>query len=194
MIEGTISFVEQSLNAYLQHKMQFKEERVISSNLVEQDGSMAIRDDNKVVISLVDIDQESIMRNSSRYQTRPDGTKQAAFPSVHLNLFLMVSCFFPSSNYKEGLKYLSNIILFFQGRPVFTNTTHPQLNKYNIEKLSFEMYHPDYQARNNLWTILGIKYLPSVIYKVKMLSFSDDLLREELPAITALENEKQIKP
>lgn len=191
MIEGTISFIEQALHTYLKDKMQYKDERVISSNLIEQDGSMAIRDGNKVVISLIDLDQESTVRNSERVQTRPNGMKQLAFPPIRLNLYIMVSCLFPSSNYKEGLKYLSNIILFFQGRPVFTNSTYPQLNDYGIEKLSFEMYHPDYQARNNLWTILGIKYLPSVIYKVKMLTFSDDTIREELPAISTLKHTNQ---
>jgi len=187
MIEGTISFIEESLNAYLQDKMNFKEERVISSNLVEQDGSIAIRDDNRVVITLVDLDQEASLKNSNRIEIRQGGSVKTVLPPVNLNLFIMFSCFFTSANYKEGLKYLSNIILFFQGRPLFTNTAYPQLNKYGIEKLSFEIYHPDYQARNNMWTILGIKYLPSIIYKVKMLSFSDQLVREDLPAITTLD-------
>ena len=112
---------------------------------------------------------------------------------VNLNLFIMFSCFFTSDNYKEGLKYLSNIILFFQGRPLFTSQAYPQLIKYGIDRLSFEMYHPDYQARNNLWTILGIKYLPSVIYKVKLLSFSDQQVREEIPAITSLDQNNDDK-
>lgn len=193
MIEGTISFIEEQLNAYLQNKMGFKEERVISSNLVEQDGSIAIRNDNRVVISLVDLDQESTLKNSNRFEMAPDGSTRQILPAVHLNLLIMFSCFFNSANYKEGLKYLSNIILFFQGRPVFTNNSHPQLNKYGIEKISFEMYHPDYQARNNLWTILGLKYLPSVIYKVKVLTFRDKMLKEELPAITVLEQTQKSK-
>ncbi len=190
MIEGAISFIEESLNAYLQDKMNYKEERVISSNLVEQDGSMAIRDDNRVVITLVDLDQEPSLKNANRLEMRPGGSTKTVLPPVNLNLFIMFSCFFISSNYKEGLKYLSNIILFFQGRPLFTNQSHPSLNKYGIERLSFEIYHPDYQARNNMWTILGIKYLPSIIYKVKMLSFSDQLVKEDLPAITALDQNK----
>ena len=188
MIEGTITFIEQSLNAYLQAKMNFKEERVISSNLIEQDGSLAVRDNNRVVISLVDLDQESSLKNSNRFEVRrEDGSTKTTFPAVNLNLYIMFSCYFTSSNYKEGLKYLSNIILFFQGRPIFDHKNYPELAKHDIEKLSFEMYHPDYQARNNLWTILGLKYLPSVIYKVKMLTLRDQLLQQELPMITKLE-------
>jgi len=190
MIEGTISFIEEHLNAYLQDKMNFKEERVISSNLVEQDGSIAIRDDNRVVISLVDLDQEASLKNSNRMEISSDGSARSVLPSVNLNLYIMFSCFFTSDNYKEGLKYLSHIILFFQGRPLFTSQSYPQLKKYGIEKLSFEIYHPDYQARNNLWTILGIKYLPSVIYKIKMLSFSERILKEDLPAISKLDQNK----
>ena len=187
MIEGTVSFIEESLNAYLQNKMNFKEERVISSNLVEQDGSVAIRDDNRVVISLVDLDEEPSLKNANRMDISSTGVKRSVLPPVNLNLYIMFSCFFTSDNYKVGLKYLSNIILFFQGRPLFTSQSYPQLSKYGIEKLSFEIYHPDYQARNNMWTILGIKYLPSIIYKVKMLSRSDQLVGEELPAISVLD-------
>ena len=194
MIEGTISFIEESLNAYLQDKMNFREERVISSNLVEQDGSVAIRDDNRVVISLVDLDQEPALKNSGRMEIRTTGSTKSVLPPINLNLYIMFSCFFTSDNYKEGLKYLSNIILFFQGRPLFTSQSYPQLNKYDIEKLSFEMFHPDYQVRNNMWTILGIKYLPSIIYKVKVLSFRDRLVKEDLPAISALDqNETKSK-
>ncbi len=187
MIEGTITFIEATLNAYLQNKMNFKEERVISSNLVEQDGSIAIRDDNRVVISLVDLDQEPTLKNSNRMEFRPGGSTKAVLPPVNLNLYIMFSCFFTSENYKEGLKYLSNIILFFQGRPLFTSQSYPQLKNSGINKLSFEIYHPDYQARNNMWTILGLKYLPSIIYKVKMLSFSDQLIKEDLPAISVVD-------
>jgi hypothetical protein len=187
MIDGTISFIEETLSAYLKDKMNFKDDKVICSNLVEQDGSIAIKEENRVVITLVDLDQEASLKNSNRQEMRPGGSMKSVFPPVNLNLFVMFSCMFASTNYKEGLKYLSHIILFYQGRPLFTNTAYPQLNKFGIEKLSFEIYHPDYQARNNMWTILGIKYLPSIIYKVKMLSFSDTLVKEDLPAITALD-------
>lgn len=187
MIEGTISFIEETLNAYLQNKMNFKEERVISSNLVEQDGSVAIRDDNRVVISLVDLDQEPSLKNSNRVEISPEGSKKSIQPPINLNLYIMFSCFFTSDNYKEGLKYLSNVILFFQGRPLFSNQSYPELNKHGIKKLSFEIYHPDYQARNNMWTILGIKYLPSIIYKVKVLSFYDQLVKEDIPSITKVD-------
>lgn len=187
MIEGTISFIEESLNAYLQDKMNIKEERVISSNLVEQDGSVAVRDDNRVVISLVDLEQEPVLNNSARMEISATGSTKSALPPINLNLYIMFSCFFTSDNYKEGLKYLSNIILFFQSRPLLTSQSYPQLKKCGIEKLSFEMYHPDDQVRINMWTILGIKYLPSVIYKVRMLSFSDRLVKEELPSISTLD-------
>ena len=129
MIEGTVSFIEESLNAYLQNKMNFKEERVISSNLVEQDGSVAIRDDNRVVISLVDLDEEPSLKNANRMDISSTGVKRSVLPPVNLNLYIMFSCFFTSDNYKVGLKYLSNIILFFQGRPLFTSQSYPQLIK-----------------------------------------------------------------
>jgi hypothetical protein len=36
---------------------------------------------------------------------------------------------------------------------------------------------------NNLWSLIGAKYIPSLVYKVRMLTFSQDMIREDVPSI-----------
>ena len=43
---------------------------------------------------------------------------------------------------------------------------------------------------NNLWATLGAKYIPSVLYKLRMLTFDSSDLREYRPGISTIEDRK----
>jgi hypothetical protein len=49
----------------------------------------------------------------------------------------------------------------------------------NIDKLVFELLKTDYQSTNYLWNSLGAKYVPSMIYKVRMLTIDENNVRHE---------------
>lgn len=189
MIDEAISFLEKELNSYFKMKLRTIEDKAIASSLVNQDGSLAIKEENKVIITLVDLQEEAVLRNAGVQNSLHNGGFIKSPLPVHLNLFVMFASFFSTNNYQEALKHLSQVILFFQSRRVFDRADYPVLNDTQLEKLTIEMYHPDYQARNNLWSTLGAKYIPSVIYKIKMLKIQDDAVGEALPAVSGLEKE-----
>lgn len=187
MIDETVKFIEKELNAYFRFRMETIEDKALASGLVNQDGSLAVKDENKVVISLVDMQEEGSLKNTGvSHSLRQGGFVKSPLP-VHLNLYLLFSALFSTGNYTESLKYLSEVILFFQARPVFDRAGYPALQNTSIERLVFEMYHPDYQARNNLWSTLGAKYVPSVIYKVKMLTMQDGAAGQPIPGIGTMD-------
>jgi hypothetical protein len=187
MIDETVKFIEKELNIFFRLRFNIIEDRVVASAIVNQDGSLAIRDENKVLISLVDIQEEGSLKNTGvQHSIRNGGFVKSPLP-VHLNLYLMFSSLFSNGNYIESLKYVSEVILFFQSRTVFDRSTYPSLQNTSIEKLVFEMYHPDYQARNNLWSTIGAKYIPSVIYKVKMLTIWEAEAAQVIPGIGTLD-------
>jgi len=190
MIDETVKFIEKELNNFFRLRFNVIEDRVVASAIVNQDGTVAIRDENKVIISLVDIQEEGILKNTGvQHSIRNGGFVKSPLP-VHLNLYIMFSSLFSNGNYIESLKYVSEIILFFQSRVIFDRSTYPSLQNTSIEKLVFEMYHPDYQARNNLWSTIGAKYVPSVIYKVKMLTLWEAEGGQTIPGIGALDNKE----
>ena len=193
MIDETVKFIEKELNAYFRFRMETIEDKVLASGLVNQDGSSAVKDENKVIISLVDLQEEGVLKNTGvSHSLRQGGFVKSPLP-VHLNLYLLFSSLFGTGNYTESLRYLSEVILFFQARPVFDRAGYPALQNTNIERLVFEMYHPDYQARNNLWSTLGAKYIPSVIYKVKMLTLHDMPTGQALPGIGSMDKNQEPK-
>ncbi len=80
-----------------------------------------------------------------------------------------------------SVKFLSATLSFFQSNCVFTHSNTPDLNR-NIEKLTFEIVNQDLQNQSHLWGTLGGKYLPSILYKVRMVTiqegnFEDDYTR-----------------
>jgi hypothetical protein len=64
-----------------------------------------------------------------------------------------------------------------------TSANTPSLDK-RIDKLMFEMESLGTERLNNVWATLGAKYMPSVIYKMRMLTFDDGVIREYRPSVS----------
>lgn len=185
---ASISLVNE-LNTFIQNKLGQKEEKVILSSILDQNGKVVI-EENKIVATLIDISQESSLSNNQHYVSNPRGGYTLTAPTVHLNMYMLFSAFFSVSNYTEALKYLSYVVTFFQAKSTFTTQNTPALKDSGIEKLVLNMYELDSNTKNNMWNSLGLKYMPSVIYKVRMLSFVDEHSLEQIDSISGLDLEK----
>ena len=42
---------------------------------------------------------------------------------------------------------------------------------------------------SNMWAALGAKYMPSVLYKVRMLTIDESVVREYRPVVSSLDND-----
>jgi hypothetical protein len=91
---------------------------------------------------------------------------------VNLNLFILFSSYFIDKNYPEALKFLSAVISFFQSNAVFNHSNTPDLDD-RVEKLTFEIVNQDLQNQSHLWGSLGGKYLPSILYKIRMVTIQE---------------------
>jgi len=187
MINEALSCLAKELNGYLKNKHMLvyeSEEKVLLSGLVDQAGQVAIKDENTIVITLVNIEEEPVSRTSSLVSNRTTGN----IPNpVCINLYILFSAYFPRSNYEESLKFLALVIAFLQEKNVFTASDTPSLDPA-IEKLSLEMVNLSTEKLNNLWATLGAKYIPSVLYKLRMLSFDSADLKEYRPRIRTVED------
>jgi hypothetical protein len=52
-----------------------------------------------------------------------------------------------------------------------------------VEKLVLDLNTLSFQDMNNLWGILGSKYLPSVMYKIRMISISEEFSQGNAPLL-----------
>jgi len=103
-------------------------------------------------------------------------------PPMHVNLFIMFVANFPDPNYLESLRYISLVLEYFQGNRIMDKSNTPMLSA-NVDKISFEYVNMDFNELNNVWSLVGLKYMPSVIFKLKLLSFTNFLIKEESSAV-----------
>ncbi|MEM9338104.1 MAG: DUF4255 domain-containing protein [Bacteroidota bacterium] len=182
MIQNVLPVVAKELNDYLKSRFNSLEDKVVMSNIMDQSGSLAIEGNNKVVFSLINITEETTLKAGSSEQMM--GGSYAQFsPSVHVNLTVLLSTQFNPKNYTEALRYVSGVIYFFQSKPLFTYENTPGLDP-NINKLHFDLQSMSTHDLMSLFSLMGAKYTPSVIYRVKMLTFNQETIVDTLPAIS----------
>ena len=83
------------------------------------------------------------------------------------------------------MKFLSGVIYFFQGKPIFTNDNTPGLSE-NIEKAVFDLTSLSFHDLSAVFQMMGSKYLPSVVYRARMLTFSTDNIEDTIPSISGI--------
>lgn len=183
MLHQAIAFIIESLNGYFSVKIS-ETEKVVANSLLLQDGSLQGNIENKIVVSLINVEEERIARNPDIMRKQPDGSLQVIKPEIKLNLYVLFSAYFPS-DYNEALKMLSLVIGFFQKNNKFNAANSPQLHP-KLHDLSLELFTLGLEQQNHLWGALGAKYLPSVVYKMRIVTISDEEIRGTGDPITEI--------
>lgn len=183
MINAAMNILASELDDALQKAFRLDESIVVVSNTVEQDGSLPLAANNKVALSLINIERETY---SKTIGSAGSGFSRSAVghEPVYLNLYVMVSICFGGSNYLESMKFLSNSIAFFQRRPVFDHSNTPDLDD-QIEKLVLDIENLSIQDLSNLWGVLGGKYFPSVLYRARMVAIDPGDIRDQAVSISS---------
>ena len=186
MIYQALLCLAEDMNEYFKNRLHIKENKFILSGIMNQDGSIAIDGENKMIITLVNVEKEAAASgsNSNGSLRTIANTPQP----VNVNLYVLFSAYYKQGNYSEALRFLAYTIEFLQGKNVFTHSNTPGLDK-GISKLSFELENTGPERLNNLWTTLGAKYMPSVLYKARMLTIDSSMIKEFRPAVTSAESE-----
>jgi hypothetical protein len=183
MIHEVVPAIVTELNRFLMSKHNLTEEKAVMSHLVNADGSIAIQEADKIIVTVVSIEAERNRSNTGSYKPTSSGGFTRLNPPVEVNIYLLFSAYFTSENYIEGLKFISSVIAFFQSRQgIFSTQNTPALNGV-IERLSAEMVSPEIRDQSNVWSGLGAKYLPSVLYRVKTLPIEHILPSAEISSI-----------
>ncbi len=186
MISDTIEFVrKETIANFRDFGMEVADGDVIAGNVHMLKEQNSQRGD---YITLVNIEEEKTLKNLS-HNIRKNNKPHKQEPPVHLNLFILFS--FNSINYNTSLTHLSKTIELFQSKKVFNSKNASAASNFpaNVEKLIFDMHSLDLEKLNHLWGILGGAYLPSVLYKVRMIAIQSKAISEERPEITTVKVE-----
>jgi hypothetical protein len=186
MIDKVLEFIKTQINSYLQVKLddQSNSDFIELENIAWNDAALASTAGNNntqsnAFMTLVNIEEDRLSEHQKNYR-RNGATVIIENPKVHLNLYILFAV--NLQHYDESLKRLALIIQFFQYRNVFTALNSPDLPA-GVERLICDMVTLSFQDLNNLWGILGSKYLPSVMYKVRLIKISEEFQEGTAPLV-----------
>jgi hypothetical protein len=178
MIHDALDFLRSRLNEYLNLKLDptgngqgsFVQLANVAWNDTNNQSTSTDGSNFNAFVTLVNVEEDRISRPQEN-SVRKNNTTIYKNPKIYLNLYVLFAV--NLSSYLESLKRLSYIIQFFQYQNVFTSLSTPDLPD-GVEKLILDLDTLSFQDLNNLWGIMGSKYLPSVLYKMRLVIIDEN--------------------
>ena len=186
MIDRAMGFVVETLNGFLEDRHISDEPIAELSGLTTMDGDPPKDINNKIVMTVLNIEREAAAISSSPMPMRQtnEGGYVRTPQDLALNIYVMVSASF-DDRYRDGLRVLSGTPGFFQSNPIITPASHPNLPN-GIQQLTFKMVNLDLQTLGHVWGVLGGRYMPSALYKIRLVTIDDAWAAELVPEITGV--------
>jgi len=188
MIYQTLSFLTEQLNNYLKTT---DGNSGLSSTFTQLKNVAHLSDDEikgleNVLVTLVNISEEFTMKNMPNYVRVGDDINYRNAP-MYLNLYVLFAACLHSS-YEKSLIFLSHIVEFFQGKNTFTKQNSPT-TKVGLGdfRLILDIYSPTFEQANYLWSTLGGKQFPYVLYRVRLVEILRDNVTESRGIIKKIE-------
>ncbi len=169
MLFSVIDFLRQELNTFIIQKKGAESVYVVFSNLNNiLDNPQAA--DNRLVASISHIEEEKGLKSPDNH-TRSNQEIIYRQPAVWINVTILFSFFTRSAENYNGIDLLVNVMQYFQSRPVLSQSRAllPANFPAGIETIRTEMVTPSWEQANNLWSLFGGKYQPSVVYRFRSL-------------------------
>jgi hypothetical protein len=182
VIAAAIGSIASQLNQSLKRTFRVGEDLVLVSNLSRSAGQEVTEAEDKLVLLLVNIERDPLPYQPAPLGHGAGGRIGLTNVPVHLNLMLMFAAAFSGTKYPEALKFISHTISFFQSRPVLDHQNTPELDP-RIDKLVLDIENLSIADLSNLWSILGGAYLPSVLYRMRMVTLDAHQLTGQVPYV-----------
>lgn len=149
------------------------------------DGDDFLVTKSPIILSIVNIEEDKTLKNQSVYLTSSNNQTEITRhkkPTQYLILSLLFSSYNKDlSKYLEGINKLKNVIYYFQQNSSFyykddntelitydTFLTKTDVQKEHYYKTTMESISLTADQVNQMWSYLGSKYMPSVLYKMRL--------------------------
>ena len=187
MIDRALSLLRDELQAYITSADVF----VDNIGLLETTNSDSLT--KRVIITLVNIEEESTLKNGSTVKKGFSGMSAIyENPPVFLNLYVLITCNYSGIDYVHALERLSAVVRFFQSRNSFTfppvsgGTAAVPVDNPDL-KITLELYTLTFEQINHLWGSLGGRQVPFVMYKLRLVALTERATLREVPLIDAID-------
>jgi hypothetical protein len=149
---------------------------------------------NNIIITLVNIEEESTLKNQPALKRPFAGSAIYQNPPVFLNLYVLFSCNYTGNDYPLALRRLSFIIQFLQSKTSFSASSSVtggaiDLTEAGVTDLKFtlELYTLTFEQINHLWGSLGGRQMPFAMYKLRLVAITERAVLREVPLIEEIE-------
>lgn len=171
MIHTVLNVLKDQLNEY------FKIKTGVDGDLVKfidsNNNDPITFTNNAVTPFLINVSEDRTFRKPDQFQgVTHNGIRTQINPEIRIELLvLFVSKF---GDYSQALNFLSYVIKCFQVNRIFNQKNTPELAGEDIEKLFLELITLPLEEQNQVWHSLNTSYLPSVMYRVRLLAYIDE--------------------
>ena len=170
-----------SIKEYLSCNMEDRLNIVLNS--VKKDKGTEEED---IVITLLRIEQETSRKPQNTYYTevRENDKKRVlpTSPDLDINLEVLISSH--ASNYESSLIQISDVVSLLNS--VKTATKPSKMDKDAFEllrSLSVSIMNMSFEQHLSMWQTLGGNLVPSVAYKIRMVTISGTPQKEPAPIV-----------
>jgi len=174
MISESLSFISTEINKFLNQKLGVTTDpRLVLGSIVKAtEGETTLG--NKIILSLINVEEDKVAKTRENY-TKTESSVIYKNPPVFVNIYILIAA--NMTQYADSLKMVALVMQFFQSQNYFTPLTHPGLDN-RIEQINVDLFTLNFEQINHIWSTLGGKYLPSVMYKVRQLAVEDENAEE----------------
>jgi hypothetical protein len=189
MIDKALSLLSEELYNYLKYSPEAADVIIDNIGMLETSNSDGLN--RHIVITLVNVEEESALKNISPVKKGMPGSAIYENPPVFLNLYVLITCNYSGTDYILALMRLSAIIRFFQSRNSFstrnnTSVTAPLADDVDL-KFTMELYTLTFEQINHLWGSLGGRQVPFVMYKLRVVAITERAVLRTVPIVEEIE-------
>lgn len=182
VIDSALGHLALQLNQMFRGRLVLSEDLVVVSNLQELDGSAVSQAAGKLVLFLAGIERDTAAYRARATPTGEQRSQMAVAAPLFLNLLVMCAATFSGQHYPEALRFLSDAVAFFQANPVLDHQGTPGLDA-RIERLVVNIENLTTAEMHSLWSIHGGRYLPSVLYRVRLVCLENGAVLRRQPLV-----------
>lgn len=188
MINEALGFLVAQLNEYVKNKIG-EADKVKLGKLTSASGE-EIAGNNTLICQLVNVEEERIGKAQLPIAPPQGSNFPIRNPEIKLNISFLLAANSgdETEDYSTTLQLLAYAITFFQYKHYFSMENSPSLPA-GIGSLIVELYPLSLENQSYLWGSLGVKYRPSVVYKVRLLTILEDSIADIASAPRNLQNQ-----
>lgn len=165
---------------------------IVLANIATAHDEEATFDKSSILFSIVNIEEDKTYKNQSLYKNEVvkvaidsvmiDAKEKYKKPAQHLVFSILFTSYIKNADlYIDGISKLEQVVRYLQNNNVFYfdddelyEQTEPFPEASEPNKLIIDLISLKTEQLNQMWSYLGSKYMPSVLYTMRLVRIQNE--------------------